>query len=282
VHANGEPGWCKPRGSIETGSANKGGHQVEIDLRNKLALVTGGTGNIGRFIVRTLADCGASVVIHYLRNEAKAKELQAELKSKGVKCMTISADITKLDSMEKMRDAVIRELGAPDIVVTNAVIDIWPKWTTVLKQPVEDFVSQYESCVMQNVYAAKVFVPEMIKKRWGRIIGFNTECVLLNDPGTSAYTAGKKGMDGLLRVLAREVGEHGITVNEVAPGWTITDKTRAEGSERQEAYEKKVALKRRGTDQEIANVVAFLASDLASFITGAFIPVCGGIVMPGV
>lgn len=255
---------------------------MEINLRGKVALVTGGTGNIGRVIVRTLAECGAVVAIHYLKNESKAKELRAELESKGVKSMTVAADITKLGSVEKMRDTVNKELGAPDIVVTNAVIDIWPKWTTVMKQPLEDFVSQYESCVLQNVFVAKAFVPGMIKKHYGRIIGFNTECVLLNDPGTAAYTSGKKGMDGLLRVLAREVGEYQITVNQVAPGWTITDKTRAEGSERQEAYENRVALKRRGTDQEVANVVAFLASDLASFISGAFIPVCGGIVMPGV
>jgi 3-oxoacyl-[acyl-carrier protein] reductase len=87
-------------------------------------------------------------------------------------------------------------------------------------------------------------------------------------------------MDGVLRVLAKEVGNHQITVNQVAPGWTISDKDRERGSERSERYESTVPLSRRGTDQEIANVVAFLASDLASFITGAYIPVCGGNVMP--
>ncbi len=85
--------------------------------------------------------------------------------------------------------------------------------------------------------------------------------------------SGKRGMDG---VLAKEIGEHRITINQVAPGWTISDAARKTGSESQPAYEQSVPLKRRGTDQEIANVVAFLASDLASFITGAFIPVCGG------
>jgi 3-oxoacyl-[acyl-carrier protein] reductase len=83
-------------------------------------------------------------------------------------------------------------------------------------------------------------------------------------------------------VLAKEVGAHGITVNQVAPGWTISDRDRRAKHEQQPEYEKTVALKRRGTDQEIANVVAFLASDLASFITGAYIPVCGGNVMPGI
>jgi 3-oxoacyl-[acyl-carrier protein] reductase len=87
-------------------------------------------------------------------------------------------------------------------------------------------------------------------------------------------------MDGLLRVLAREVGEHQVTVNQVAPGWMISDAVRAAGTERQEFYENRVPLRRRGQDQDVANAVAFLASDLASFITGAYLSVSGGNVMP--
>jgi 3-oxoacyl-[acyl-carrier protein] reductase len=87
-------------------------------------------------------------------------------------------------------------------------------------------------------------------------------------------------MDGVFRVLAKEIGEHGITANQIAPGWTISENHPE--SDSTDGYRKQVPLKRRGTDQEIANVVAFLASDLASFITGAFIPVCGGNVMPGI
>jgi 3-oxoacyl-[acyl-carrier protein] reductase len=96
----------------------------------------------------------------------------------------------------------------------------------------------------------------------------------------SAYVAGKRGMDGVLRVLAREVGEFGITVNQVAPGWTITEKFDGKLPEGADEYAESLPLKRMGTDCEVANVLAFLASDLASFITGAYIPVCGGNVMP--
>jgi 3-oxoacyl-[acyl-carrier protein] reductase len=134
--------------------------------------------------------------------------------------------------------------------------------------------------VLHNVLMAQAFVPDMIQKGKGRVIGINTECAMQNFPSQSAYTAGKRGMDGVLRVLAKEVGAHQITVNQVAPGWTISDRDRERGSEVQEGYSKSVPLARRGTDQEIANVVAFLASDLASYITGAYIPVCGGNVMP--
>src|SRR5690606_32382543 len=120
----------------------------------------------------------------------------------------------------------------------------------------------------------------MRDRNWGRFIGINTECAMQVAPTQSAYTAGKRGMDAVLRVLAKEVGAHQITVNQVAPGWTISDQDRAAGTEENPAYAANVPLRRRGTDQEVANVVAFLASDLASFITGAFVPVCGGNVMP--
>jgi 3-oxoacyl-[acyl-carrier protein] reductase len=103
-----------------------------------------------------------------------------------------------------------------------------------------------------------------------------------NFPNQSAYVSGKRGMDGVLRVLAKEIGEHQITVNQVAPGWMISDKYRGTPEEIQPEYSANVPLKRRGYDQDIANAVAFLASDLAAFITGAYIPVSGGNVMPAI
>ena len=127
---------------------------------------------------------------------------------------------------------------------------------------------------------AKAFLPAMIRKRWGRVIGINTECLMQCWPNQSAYISGKGGMDRLLRVLAREVGPHGITVNQVAPGWTVSETRRAEG--RPTSYLNAVPLRRWGTDQDIANAVAFLASDLAAYITGLYLPVCGGNSMPTV
>ncbi|MDD5263093.1 MAG: SDR family oxidoreductase [Methylacidiphilales bacterium] len=129
---------------------------------------------------------------------------------------------------------------------------------------------------------AQAFAPSMIKKKWGRIIAISTECAMQCLPTQSAYVAGKRGSDGVLRVLAREIGKHGVTVNQVAPGWTISERDRLSGTERQKAYERNVPLNRRGEDREIAQAVAFLASDLASFITGAWLPVCGGNVMPAI
>ena len=253
---------------------------MKIDLTGKTALITGASGQLGRVMARTLAECGANVGIHFHQNEAMAARLRDELAATGVKAATFQADVTRETDVAAMKDAIHKTLGAPDIIVNNAVIQY--TWTTVLEQALQDYESQFRSCVLHNVLMAKAFTPGMIERAWGRVIAISTECAMQNVPGQSAYVAGKRGMDGVLRCLAREIGPHGITVNQVAPGWTISDRVRETNSERQEAYEKNIPLRRRGTDREIANVVAFLASDLASYITGAYVPVCGGHVMPAI
>ena len=251
---------------------------IPIDLSGKIALVTGATGELGRVMVRTLARAGADVAIHYHANQAKAEELAAECQELGRSAVVVQADITAKDDIEAMRDAVCTALGAPDIIVNNAVIQY--SWTTVLEQAEADYEGQFRSSVMQNVLMAQAFVPAMKAKGWGRVIGINTECTMQCWPGQSAYTSGKAGMDRVLRVLAREIGADGITVNQIAPGWMLSENRTAEGTP--QSYLDRVALGHRGDDQEIANAVVFLASDLAGFITGVYLPVCGGGVMPGI
>jgi 3-oxoacyl-[acyl-carrier protein] reductase len=249
-----------------------------IDLTGKTAIVTGGSGELGRAMCRTLARCGASVAVHYFNGEERATRVRDELVASGVRSMIAQADVGDERSVFAMRDTVVRDIGAPDILVNNAVTQ-YP-WTSVLEQPLADYDSQFRSSILHNVLMAKAFVPAMIERGGGRIIAISTECAMQNAPTQSAYVAGKRGMDGVLRVLAREIGRHNITVNQVAPGWTISEtKPDVPGAD---AYKKNVPLGRRGTDQDIANAVAFLASDLASFITGVFLPVCGGDVMPAI
>lgn len=251
---------------------------IPIDLAGRTALVTGATGELGRAIARTLARAGADVAVHYHRNQRMADLLVAEIRAMGRRAVPVQADITAKDSVAALKAVLEKDLALPDIVVANALIQY--KWTTVLDQDLADYESQFRSCVVQAVLLAKAFVPAMIEKQWGRVIGMNTECVMQYWHAQSAYSSGKRGMDGVLRVLAREVGPHSITVNQVAPGWTISEnKPEHDGTKE---YRRRVPLGRRGTDQEIANVVAFLASDLASFISGAYVPVCGGNVMPGI
>ncbi len=249
---------------------------IRIDLSGKIALVTGATGELGREMAKTLARAGADVVVHYNKNIKKAEEIVKTIDDYGVRAMCVQADVGDEKSVNKMKGIVEKEMGNPDIIVTNAVSQY--EWTTILEQDIEDYESQFKSCVMQNVLMSKAFVPALIEKKWGRIIAINTECSMQCHKTQSAYVSGKKGMDAVLRVLAKEIGEHGITVNQIAPGWTMSENS----TNPQVEFAKKIPLKRRGTDSEVANVVSFLASDLASYITGAFVPVCGGNVMPGI
>ncbi len=253
---------------------------MEIDLRGKKALVTGGSGGLGRTIVRTLAECGADVAVHYNSDSHSAETLVNELNTLGRKSAAFRCDITDLKSVEQMKENVEKSFGLPDILVVNAVIQYG--WKPLLEQDIKDYYSQYESCVMQMVYLAKMFVPHMKEQHYGRIVVMNTECAIMAEPTCSAYTAAKRGLDGIVRVLAKEVGADGITINQIAPGWTITDKERASGVNEAPEYVASVPLARRGTDRDIANMAAFLASDLAAFTTGAFIPVAGGRVMPAI
>ncbi len=253
---------------------------MQIDLHGKIAVVTGATGQLGRVMLLTLAECGADVVIHYMHNRAQAEALLAEVAALGVRGMIAQADVTEEASVFAMRDAIAETLGHPQIIVNNAIIPCG--WKSVLELSPADYECQFRSTVLHNVLMAKAFVPAMVAQHYGRIIGINTECSMQNFPTQSAYVAGKRGMDGVLRVLAKEVGPDGITVNQVAPGWTISARDREHGTEVQPEYSVSVPLRRRGTDQEVANAVAFLASDLAGFITGLYLPVCGGNVMPAI
>jgi len=255
-----------------------------IDLNGKTALVTGGAGQLGREIVRGLAECGANVVISYNTSGEYANELKEEITKKyGVKAITVQADITCISSIEKMKAYIKSEFEHVDILVLNAVIQY--VWATIIDQNPEDYESQFKSSIMQFVYMTKAFVPDMIEKRSGRVIAINSECAMQAFAYQSAYVAGKRGLDGLMRVLAREVGEYNITVNEVAPGFTISDNCRNDGPEvsnrhQDWAYIDRVPLRRRGKDEDVANAVCFLASDMASFMTGVYLSVSGGNVMP--
>jgi 3-oxoacyl-[acyl-carrier protein] reductase len=254
---------------------------LRIDLSGHTALVTGAGGQLGRVMVRVLAGCGADVAVHYHRRREVAEGLVAEAAALGVHAALVQADVTDAASVEAMRAEVARTLGVVDIVVANAVAQIDP-WATVLEEEPDDYLSQFTTCVMQSVLLAKAFVPAMRERRWGRYVAVNTECAMEAAASSSAYVAGKRGLDGVMRVLAREVGPYGITVNQVAPGDTVSDRDREGAPPPKPEYMRTLPLGRRGTDLEVAQVVAFLASDLASFVTGAFVPVCGGRVMPAI
>jgi len=251
---------------------------LQIDLSHKVAVLTGASGQLGRVMARTLARSGADLILHYFHDEASINQVMLDVTALGRRAVCVPGDVGSEAGVMAIAETARRTLGMPDIVVINAVQQIHP-WSVVIEESIEDYESQFRTCVLQSVHLAKAFVPALKQKGWGRVIGINTECSMQMFETYSAYVAGKRGMDGVLRVLAREVGPFGITVNQVAPGWTVSEKDLTTPAD-DESYRQSVPLRRRGTDNEVANVVAFLASDLASFVHGAFVPVCGGNVMP--
>lgn len=253
---------------------------LQINLNGHIALVTGASGELGRTISRILAECGADVVVHYCRSKEKAERTAEAVREAGRRAFLVQCDVTDYEDVMRMQKTVAEEFGTVDLIVANAVIQY--EWKSVLEQPLSDFQSQFDSCVMQTVHLAKAFLPAMIAQNYGKIVAINTECAAMADPNNAAYTAGKRGLDGVVRCLAKEVGCHNITVNQVAPGWTISERDRLNHTEAAPDYDRTVPLRRRGTDMEIASMTAFLLSDLASFTTGAYIPVSGGRVMPAI
>ncbi len=253
---------------------------LNIDLNGRVALVTGASGELGRVMAKMLAECGADVAVHYYGSKERAERTADAVRAAGRRAITVQCDITDYTAVLQMQKTISEQLGDVQLLVANAVIQY--AWKSVLEQDLQDFQSQFDSCVMQTVHLAKAFLPGMIAHKYGRIVAINTECAAMAEANCSAYTAGKRGLDGVVRCLAKEVGCHGITVNQVAPGWTISERDRQNRTESAPDYDRTVPLGRRGTDLEIAQMTAFLLSDLASFTTGAYIPVSGGRVMPAI
>jgi 3-oxoacyl-[acyl-carrier protein] reductase len=161
-------------------------------------------------MVRVLAAAGADIAVHYRSNPQKAKELCWQVEALGRRACAVHAAIDDQRSVSIMGGNIASALGPVDIVVANAVQQY--EWKSVMDQDVSDYESQYRTCVLQNVLLAKTFVPAMAERGWGRVIAISSVCAMECALGQSAYDSGKRGMDGVLRVLAREVGPSGITV----------------------------------------------------------------------
>jgi len=255
-----------------------------INLNGKIAVVTGGAGQVGRGIVRELAASGADVAICYNQSSDFANKLRDEVIAKNnIRAIAVYVDVSSAESVKLMKKKVNDELGIADIIVINAMIR--HEWKLILEQPPEVFEGQFRGFILHAIHMIQAFVPDMIDRKSGRVIGINTECAMQLFPYQSAYAATKRNLDGIFKVLAREIGEHNITVNQVAPGWVVTDNCRdfdpLEANYMQDfPYIERVPLKKRCTDSDIGDAVCFFASDLASCITGAFLPINGGNTIP--
>lgn len=245
-------------------------------LKDKVAIVTGGTRGIGRAIALKLADYGANIVINYRNSDKEAEELKSILEEKGVKVLTIKCDISNFEDSKNLMDKCKEVFGKIDILVNNAGIT---KDTLIMRMKEEDFDNVIDVNLKGTFNCAKHASAIMLKQRFGKIINMTSVVGIAGNAGQVNYAASKAGVIGLTKSLAKELGSRGITVNAVAPGFINTDMTASLSEKVKEEASKNIPLKRLGDPEDVANLVGFLASDAANYITGQVINVDGGMVM---
>jgi 3-oxoacyl-[acyl-carrier protein] reductase len=247
-------------------------------LTNKVALITGSARGTGAGIARVFAREGASVVINQVKDEGNPQQVLEEIQASGGKALFLKADITHDGQVREMIRKAEETFGKVDILVSNYAAAIPRKsftdttWT--------EWQEQIDTTLKAAFLCAQAVLPGMKARRWGRIISINTIGIHQPAPHYHGYTAAKTAMLGFTRNLAVEIGQYNITVNIVSPGLTLTEEVKAMLTpEAQEKHEKQVPLRRTGTVEDTAQAALFFASELSSFVTGLYLPVCGGQVM---
>lgn len=240
----------------------------------KIAVVTGASRGIGKAIALALGK--SAIVIGTATSDQSAENITAYLKENNINGRGYTLDVSAGDSVEAFAKAVQDEFGAVSILVNNAGITR----DNILMRMKSDEWDQVINTNLGSIYRmSKALVRGMTKARWGRIISISSVVGSSGNIGQSNYAAAKAGLEGFSRALAMEIGSRGITVNAVAPGFIDTDMTRDLGEEQTAALLSKIPLGRYGQPEEIAAVVAFLASDQAGYITGETVHVNGGMYM---
>ena len=245
-------------------------------LDGKVALVTGASRGIGRAIALKLAAEGAKVAINYAGNTAKAEQVKAEIEKNGGEAILVQADVADSAAVEAMVNATVEAFGQIDILVNNAGIT---RDGLMMRMKDEDFDAVINTNLKGVFYCTKLVSKLMMKKRSGRIINMASVVGLMGNAGQTNYAAAKAGVIGFSKSAAKELAARGITVNMVAPGFIDTDMTAAMTDKAKEMTLTGIPLNRMGTPEDVANAVAFLVSDNASYITGQVINVDGGMVM---
>lgn len=245
-------------------------------LKGKNALVTGSSRGIGRAIALELGRLGANVAVNYAGNEAKAQEVVDELEKMGVQAIKIQADVTDEDAVKKMVKEVIQTFGSLEILVNNAGIT---RDNLLMRMKEEEFDEVIDTNLKGAFLCTKAVVRQMMRQKYGRIINIASIVGISGNPGQANYVAAKAGLIGLTKSNAKELASRNILVNAVAPGFITTDMTDELTDEQKEAIFRLIPLERFGEPEDVANVVGFLASDKAKYITGQTIHVDGGMVM---
>lgn len=247
-----------------------------MSLAGKIALITGGSRGIGRQIAIELSKYGVNVAINYVNNKKKAQEVIDEIKENGVNGLAVKADISKEEDVLGMVDTINRELGQIDILVNNAGIT---KDNLIIRMKTEEWDKVIETNLKGTYLCTKAVVRGMMKKRYGKIVNVASVVGITGNSGQGNYSASKAGVIGFTKSMAKEFASRGINVNAVAPGFIETDMTKVLKEDIKDSLLKNVPMGRLGSPEDIANVVIFLVSEKADYITGQVINIDGGMVM---
>ena len=247
-----------------------------MSLQGKVALVTGASRGIGQAIALELGRQGA-VVIGTATSASGAERIAATLKENGIQGAGFELNVTSDESVSAVLAGIQEQFGAPvAILVNNAGIT---RDNLMMRMKDDEWYDVIDTNLNSLFRLSKGVLRGMTTARWGRIISIGSVVGAMGNAGQVNYAAAKAGLEGFSRAMAREVGSRSITVNSVTPGFIDTDMTRELPEAQREALQTQIPLGRLGQAQEIASVVAFLASDGAAYVTGATIPVNGGMYM---
>jgi 3-oxoacyl-[acyl-carrier protein] reductase len=249
---------------------------AESASETKVALLTGATGSIGQAIARRLAADGWTLALHYHANSEAATELLCELRKAGADCASFQADLCVADSATAMVEAVLARFGQVDLLVNNAGI---------LRDGLVSMMArdQWEAVIDTNLnaafYVTQPLAMHMARRRSGRVINISSDAGRLGGAGRANYSASKAGLAGFSRALARELGASGVTVNTVSPGFIESEMTAGIPDPKRRELVKHIPLRRFGQPGQVAELIAFLASPAAAYITGQEISIDGGLFM---
>ncbi|HLR76460.1 MAG TPA: 3-oxoacyl-[acyl-carrier-protein] reductase [Balneolaceae bacterium] len=249
---------------------------MSLTLKNKTALVTGGSRGIGRAIALKLAEYGSNVAITYAHSADAAEEVKQEIEKAGEKCIALQADAVKLDKADEVIQHLVSTWDKLDIVVNNAGI---ARDNLILRMKEEDWDAVIDTNLKSIFNYSKAAAKPMMRNRGGSIINISSVVGLSGNAGQSNYAASKAGIIGFTKSYAKELASRNIRANVVAPGYITTEMTDELDEKLLEAIKEETPLKRPGKAEEVAETVAFLASDLSSYITGEVIRVDGGMAM---